>query len=180
MGGQKTQNAVFGPELAALRRAAGIAGKVAWNLIRVSGPGSRFEILLWSALGLALSTLVAIYGFHLAGPLLRVPPHPALATLDGQAYLPDEDAVEKVFGDLAAAESAAEIVAREQFPDHRWSQQDKRAEIMCKRTRKIAGRHRMSVALVYLIHQKGISEHWPGKDGEPLEVQVIPRTSRHW
>jgi hypothetical protein len=150
------------------------------HLICGSGPGSRFEILLGQTLELATATLLLIGGLHLVEPLLHAPQRPALATLDGTVFLPDDDVVRKVFKDLAAAESAADRIAREQFPDHRWSQQDKRAEIMCNRTRKIARRHGMSLALVYLIHQKGITEHWPAKNGKALEVQIIPRKSRQW
>ena len=94
--------------------------------------------------------------------------------------LPDDAELGVVFRKLAAAELTADRTAKKQFPDHRWSQQDRRAEIMHNRTRQIAKYHELPVAMVYLIHQKGISERWPGPDGKPLEAEIVPRKSRQW
>jgi hypothetical protein len=165
---------------AAGRAALRIARAVAENLIRGAGPGSRFEILIGYALGLTMAALVVLVGLHLAGPLMHAPPPPAIASLDGVALLPDDAVVGKVFKKLAAAELAADRNARKHFPDHRWSQQDRRAGIMRNRTRQIARHHKLPVAVIYLIHQKGIGEHWPGKNGKPLEVEIVPRKSRKW
>ena len=118
-----------------------------------------------SQLGVAVIALVVLglASFHDA------PPRPAR---------PDPSTLRPLFDELVREEPGARDRARDDWAHHRWSQQDAFGAFEHERATQLARDKKLSEQDLLLVIDHGLRAHWPGPDGQPLDVTTVPLKPR--
>jgi hypothetical protein len=91
---------------------------------------------------------------------------------------PSEQSTRALFDTLAAGEGEAWHKAKEDWPQHRWSQQDAFSAFERDHVTTLARDKQLSSQDVFAVLDQGIRAHWPGPDGGVLEATVVPLKMR--
>lgn len=92
--------------------------------------------------------------------------------------LPDAARARPLFTELANGEPGDWKKAREDWAQHRWSQQDAFGALEASRVRGLASREHLFPQDVFALIDEGIRAKWPGPGGLPLEATVVPLKPR--
>ena len=91
---------------------------------------------------------------------------------------PDPETVRALFDELVREEPGARARARDDWAHHRWSQQDAFGAFEHERAAQLARDKKRSEQDLLLVIDHGLRAHWPGPDGQPLEVTTVPLKPR--
>jgi hypothetical protein len=83
-----------------------------------------------------------------------------------------------LFDTLAAGEGEAWRKAKEDWPQHRWSQQDAFGAFERDHVTNLARDKNVSPQDVFDALDRGIRSGWPGPDGGVLDAMVVPLKMR--
>src|SRR4051794_13872936 len=102
----------------------------------------------------------------------------AWAPAPGRSAPPPEQDARGLFDKLAAGEGEAWRKVKEDWPQHRWSQQDAFSAFERDHVTTLARDQHLSSQDVFDALDQGIRAHWPGPDGGALEATVVPLKMR--
>ena len=91
---------------------------------------------------------------------------------------PDSSTVRALFDELVREEPGARDRARDDWAHHRWSQQDAFGAFEHERATQLARDKKLSEQDLLLVIDHGLRTHWPGPDGQPLDVRTVPLKPR--
>lgn len=83
-----------------------------------------------------------------------------------------------LFEVLAREEPSERERAKEDWPHHRWSQQDAFGASEREHVMAVARERNRSPQDLFAVIDLGVRSHWPGPDGQPLEATVVPLQPR--
>lgn len=83
-----------------------------------------------------------------------------------------------LFDELVREEPSARRKAIEDWPHHRWSQQDAFGALERDRAARIAREKGSTTQDLLLVIDEGLRAGWPGPDGQPLDVTTVPLKPR--
>lgn len=102
----------------------------------------------------------------------------ALAPAPARPSPPPEQDTRALFDRLAAGEAEAWRKAKEDWPQHRWSQQDAFSAFEREHVTSLAREKHLASQDVFDALDQGIRAHWPQPDGGALEPTVVPLKMR--
>jgi hypothetical protein len=102
----------------------------------------------------------------------------ALAPGPARPAPPAEQDARALFDTLAAGEGEAWRKAKEDWPQHRWSQQDAFSAFERDHVTALARDKHLSPQDVFDVLDRGIRGAWPGPDGGALDPTVVPLKMR--
>jgi hypothetical protein len=113
-------------------------------------------------------TATTLVGVTLFVCLARAPLRPMASAVDAHT----------VFDEVVKNEPSARGQAKEDWPQHRWSQQDAFSALERERVETVAHSHGLAPQEVYRVLDEGLRAHWSGAEGSPLTATVVPLKPR--
>lgn len=92
--------------------------------------------------------------------------------------LPPEADRRRLFEQLTKDEPAERERALEDWPHHRWSQQDGFGAFELERVSRFSREQGTTMQALFLLIDEGLRNHWPGPDGKPLDATTVPLKPR--